>query len=196
MNCLEIFDYKKYKKQNYISPNKNNVLRSIKANIRNYNYLTNTEKEYLLHEASDFQKFEIIILYDSCLRILLKNMIYMIDEETEDLTENAELKKKIIARMSGMESELTSSTQPSSPNTPPTAKFGGDTPTSQTHIFPISEKSHKKTHPITGTEFQPPPTPFPKALDPILPSLDKHSSITNPFRRKPSMMSNYSDKSI
>lgn len=69
-------------KQSAISENnKDLIFNTIKANIRNFEPLTNIEREYILNFTTNEQKSELIFLYDMCVKAVIIDMLYIINAE-------------------------------------------------------------------------------------------------------------------
>lgn len=61
-----------------------NILNAIKSNIRNFEPLSKIEKVFILDHTSVEQKFELIELYDKCVRTLIKNLVLVNDNTDEN----------------------------------------------------------------------------------------------------------------
>lgn len=67
------------------SPDK--IYNIIKANIRNFEPLTNIEKEYILNFTTIDQKIELILLYDTCMKVLINDLLYLVNIDNENISE-------------------------------------------------------------------------------------------------------------
>jgi len=60
---------------------------TIKSNIRNFEPLSSFDKEFIYHSTSLEQKCELIDLYDTCMRILINNVLYVLRPDNENSSE-------------------------------------------------------------------------------------------------------------
>ena len=73
-------NYNKNYNKNYLEQQKHEEnLYKIKANIRNLGTLSDKDKDYILNDTNDEEKFQLIVLYSECYRIIISNMDYFLN---------------------------------------------------------------------------------------------------------------------
>ena len=63
------------KHRKIVESNRNQCFNIIEANIRNFEPLSNMEREYIITSTTTDQKIELIFLYDMCVKTLITNMM-------------------------------------------------------------------------------------------------------------------------
>jgi len=63
----------------------NKKYNEIKSNIRNFEPLSSFDKEYIYNCTTQEQKSELIELYDTCMKVLIKNVLYVLQPSNENV---------------------------------------------------------------------------------------------------------------
>lgn len=63
------------------------IYNMIKANIRNFEPLSIIEKEFIISCTTSEQKIELIELYDMCMKVLLRDLLFILNLDNENISE-------------------------------------------------------------------------------------------------------------
>lgn len=67
----------------HIDNKKNRIYNIIRSNIRNFEPLTAIEREFIVHFTTTNQKVELILLYDTCVKVLMTDVLYALKRAGE-----------------------------------------------------------------------------------------------------------------